>query len=417
MFLPIVILAGIFIIYRTFEYRNKISKADKNRWYWSKIRNSIAISLSSKIGTGAIIGVLAAMFKMSNNGVGGESIVLWILLGMLILVPITYCEVLFSRITKRKPREFISYNLNEKSGYVYSVSLVVLYTFGFVGFQLTGIQSVIKNIAKVSLDYEFTNTSSALYIVLPLIIVVSLIVITKNHELFIKTLASMIGLVIASYVLLFIVFVIKTNDFIPKYFSLIWKDFITLRRAAVGLPIGIVIGFQRIIQISETALGTSALASADGYNSPRREAAIQILSTIITIFIAVIITSYIFTYGKYNLTGVNLSVNGFERISGYFKSVKEVTGYIGELVIMFFFIISGLTTILGSFHFVNKTINIKENKRIVLYITLISLSGMLSITDFNMIFDASDLLMFIVGSLNILAMLMFTIKNIKKYIS
>ncbi|WP_275451802.1 alanine:cation symporter family protein [Clostridium novyi] len=78
------------------------------------MKSALSISLSSKIGTGAIIGVLAAMWKTSNNGVGGESIVLWVFIGMFLLVPLTYSEVLFSQITRMNPRKFIDEYVGKK---------------------------------------------------------------------------------------------------------------------------------------------------------------------------------------------------------------------------------------------------------------------------------------------------------------
>lgn len=415
IFLPLIIVIGMFVIYQTIQSLNSISEKDKTKWEFSKMKSSISISLSSKIGTGAIIGVLTAMWKTSNNGAGGESIVLWVIIGMFLLVPITYSEVLFTQISKKTPRNFIEYHINRKAGAIYAVCLVTLYSFGFVGFQLTGIQSVIKIFCKQNFNYEFTQSGLLFYIVLPIIIAVSIIVITKNHRLFINSLASMISVVILLYGIFFIIFLFSTMEFVPQYISLIWQDFIKFKSASIGLPIGLIIGFQRIIQISETGLGTSALASSDAENSPRREALIQMISTVITTFIAVIITSYVFMYGRYNLTNIQLSENGFERISGYLTSAVSVTGHLGQGIIITFFIISGLTTVLGSFHFLNKSMHISENKRIVFYITLITLSGLLSISNFDVIFDAADLLMFIVSFLNIMAMFIFVIKNINSF--
>ncbi len=59
------------------------------------MKNALSISLSSKIGTGAVIGVLAAMWKTSQNGIGGEAVVLWVIIGMILLIPLTYSEVFF----------------------------------------------------------------------------------------------------------------------------------------------------------------------------------------------------------------------------------------------------------------------------------------------------------------------------------
>ncbi|RKD25296.1 sodium:alanine symporter [Caminicella sporogenes] len=415
IFLPLLILLGGFITYRTWSFINSISDKDKTKWEFSKVKTSLSISLASKIGTGAIIGVLTAMWKTSDNGVGGESIVLWVFIGMFALVPLTYSEVLFSQITRKTPRDFINYNINKRAGFLYTICLVILYSFGFVGFQLTGIQSVIKIFFKQSFNYEFTQSGLLFYIIIPLIIIASIIVITKNHKLFINTLGSMVSIIILFYMVFFISFIFLTRGFIPKYIHYIWNDFTNIKSVSIGIPIGLIIGFQRIIQISETALGTSALASSNAENSPRREALLQTISTIITIFIAVVITSYVFTYGRYNFANVRLSGNGFERIAGYLASAASVTGNFGLGIIITFFILSGLTTVLGSFHFLNTTMNMSENKKIIFYISLITLSGILSISNFDVIFNAVDLLMFIVGFVNIMAMFIFVIKNINKF--
>ncbi|PAB60192.1 sodium:alanine symporter family protein [Anaeromicrobium sediminis] len=408
-------MVGGVITYRTVTLLNSVSKRDKTKWKFSKIKSSLSISLSSKVGTGAIIGVLTAMWKISNSGMRGESIVLWVIIGMFFLVPITYSEVLFCQITMKTPRDFIDYNINKKAGFVYMISLVTLYSFGFVGFQLTGIQSVVKIFFRQNFNYEFTQSGLLFYIIIPLILAVTIIVITKNYKIFINALGSMVSLIILFYSVFFISFVLLTIEFIPQYISLIWEDFMNLKSAFVGIPIGLIIGFQRIIQISETSLGTSALASSDAENSPRREALLQTISTIITIFIAVVITSYVFTYGRYNVPNINLSENGFERIVGYLFSVASVTGNLGLGIVIIFFILSGLTTVLGSFHFLNRTMHIGENEKIIFYISLITLSGVLSISNFDIIFDAADLLMFIVGSINLMAMFIFVIKNINKF--
>ena len=127
LFLPLIILASIFVNYKMIKFRGIISKKDKTKWKLSKMKSALSISLSSKIGTGAIIGVLAAMWKTSNNGVGGESIVLWVFIGMFLLVPLTYSEVLFSQVTRMNPRKFIDKYVGKKAGAMYAICLVILY--------------------------------------------------------------------------------------------------------------------------------------------------------------------------------------------------------------------------------------------------------------------------------------------------
>ncbi|EOD00975.1 alanine:cation symporter family protein [Caldisalinibacter kiritimatiensis] len=409
------ILAALYVNYRRRQYFNVISKKDTTKLEFSKIKNALSISLSSKIGTGAVIGILAAMWKASDNGVGGEGIVLWVFIGMALLVPLTYSEVFFSQIVKKEPRQFIEHYISKKAGAIYAVCLAILYSFGFAGFQFTGVQSVVNLFAKQNFNYEFTPSGRLFFVVLPILIFVSIVVLSKSYKLFVNVLGSMVSFLIVLYAVFFIVFAFLTRDFIPEYLSLIWKDFLTFRSATMGIPIGLIVGFQRIIQTSETGLGTSALASSDRLNSSRREAMLQAVATIITICNAIIITSYVFSYGKYYGTGIVLSGNGLERISSYLQSAYQVTGYLGEGIIIAFFLSCGFTTVLSSFHFINTSIGISENKRIVFYICLITASGLLSVSNFDVIFDAVDLLMFIVASINIIALSIFATRDINKY--
>jgi len=169
IFLPFLICAGLYIIYRTFiGIKQEIEKED-TKWSIRKAKKSISISLASKIGTGAIIGVLAAMWQISDNGIGGEAIVIWVAVGMVILVPLTYCEVLFCQISENTPRLFIDKYLARGAGRIYTISLVVLYSFGFVGFQLSGIQSVFRMTFNHYKGYTLSNSDVLFFIILPIL--------------------------------------------------------------------------------------------------------------------------------------------------------------------------------------------------------------------------------------------------------
>ncbi|MDE1221658.1 alanine:cation symporter family protein [Vibrio aestuarianus] len=213
IFLPFLILLGLYINFRMLQVRNRISNADNSEWKFSKINSALSISLASKTGTGAIIGVLAAMWLGSENGIGGEGIVLWIAIGMLVMVPITYSEVLFTQVAKLTPRQFINKYLNHSAAKIYALGLVALYAFGFVGFQFSGVQTVVRLFSIQYFDYQFTATTALLGIVIPILIAVSIVIFTKSHQIFVNALSSMIFSLIIAYVLFFIFFVAKTSDF------------------------------------------------------------------------------------------------------------------------------------------------------------------------------------------------------------
>ncbi|MGF1822731.1 alanine:cation symporter family protein [Vibrio splendidus] len=403
VFLPLLILLGLYINVRMLPVRKAISSEDNSEWQFRKINNALSISLASKTGTGAIIGVLAAMWLGSDNGVGGQGIVLWIVIGMLIMVPITYSEVLFTQVTKLNPRQFISQYLSRSAATIYALGLVALYAFGFVGFQFSGVQTVARLFSEQFFDYQFTTPTALIGIVAPIILAVSLVIVTKSHQIFVNALSSMIFSIIIAYSLFFFFFVLKTPDFFTTYLQFIYQDFMQFRSAGLGLPLGLIFGFQRIIQISETSLGTAALSSSERLNSPRREALVQSIATVISIFIAVVITSYIFSYGSHHFADVQLVQDGYMRIKGFILTAYYVTGVPGVSVVLAFFIVSGFTTILGSFHYVNTSLNLSPNARIATYLALITASGCLSVANFGVIFDVSNLLMFVVGAVNLIS--------------
>lgn len=408
-FLPVLILLGLFINLKMIKAYSSLSCVDITPWKFHKIKSSLAISLASKVGTGAIIGVLAAMSQSSQQGQLGTGIgiVFWVFVGIFFLVPITYSEVLFTQISKQSPRQFIATHLNKRFATIYAIGLVALYAFGFVGFQLTGVQTVVRYVAETYLDYSFDASDALLYIVLPVVVCAGAVIVSKSHQFFINTLSSLIFVIILVYLLFFVFFVYQTSEFISLYFQQIWTQVRNFSSVAIGLPIGLIIAFQRIIQISETSLGTSALSSSDRENSPRREALIQTISTLVSIAIAVVITSYVFAYGQTFIDSVSLSGGSFERIQGYIFTVYSVTGYFGLAIVLLFFIVSGFTTILGSFHYVNTCLTLSENSRIAVYLLLITLSGTLSVAHFDIIFEVSNLFMFIVGFINLSAMAIF----------
>lgn len=411
--MPIVLILGVILSFKSFKLIKNLKFEDNNGF--SDYKNSFFISLSSKVGTGAIIGVLAAMYKISNKNHMGEGILLWVFLGSLILIPITYFEVFFTKLTNKSPRDFIAFSLNKKLGFIYTLSLVLLYCFGFVGFQFSGILTVSKIFVFDNFSLQISNLNLFFFLVIPILILIFSVIITKNHELFANVLASTISIVIFLYVIMFMMFLSKTSNYIPKYFNLVIKDFLNPKSFFIGLPIGFLVGFQRIIQTSETALGTSSLSSLESTNNPKKEALIQVFASICTLFIAVFITSYIFSYAN-NMYNLDISSNSMQRISVYIDSIYNILGLGGVIIMVLFFVSSGFTTILGSYHFLKNSFDIKEEQSIIFYMILLTLAGFLSISNFTIVFDIADLFMFVVSGINIASIYVFVCKYAYKFI-
>lgn len=408
LFLPLLVVCSIFIAYTTFTRLVKTDQHSKPISF-KKMIGPASISLGAKIGTGAIIGVLGSLNKLSDAGQGFiEGIVLWGVLGACVLIPLTYSETFISRRLNQSPVEYIRYNISRYAAGFYSISLVVLYIFGFGGFQFNGIDTVTSIVVSKTTGETLTELQRYLFVIIPIIVVASGIILTKKHSLFINSLSGMIGLAVISYFIFFFIFLGLTAEHIPVFLSRAWSGFTNPFTMAIGAPIGLIFGLQRIIQTSEAGLGTSPLAAAeDKEMSPHNAAMTQVIPTAITVIVSLLITSYIASYGMAHHL-IMFPADGISRLSGFFNTAISVTGNFGLVVMSVFAILSGITTLLGSYFFLTQLfINNRENTNIGIYVSLIVIAGTLAVFGFNIIFDVVDILLFAVSGLNVMALTVY----------
>ena len=67
--------------------------------------------------------------------------------------------------------------------------------------------------------------------------------------------------------------------------------------AMAGVPLGFVLGMQKVLQTVETGLGCLAMSAQQSDSEPREAGMISLIPSIMTLFIAIFITSYIASYG------------------------------------------------------------------------------------------------------------------------
>ncbi|MGL6108394.1 alanine:cation symporter family protein [Romboutsia sp.] len=415
IFLPFMLVVGAFTSIRTiFIIKNQTTKKAK-----LNIKNVIgpaSISLGAMIGTGAIIGVLGALSKYAASGeVNIEAMAIWALIGACIMVPVSYAETLNSKIMGKTPKEYISNLISPKLGTVYAISFVILAVFGFGGFQFSGIDSVSTIITAKFMGVELSLLQRYLFIVIPVIIIVAALVLSKKHEVFMNAMTYMIGTAVIGYFIFFTLFVIRTVDYIPTYFTNVVEGMTNPVNGFAGITLGFVLGMQKVLQTAETGLGALAMAAQEADSSPREAAMISLIPTIITVVVSIVVTSYIASYGLANSI-IQLPADAVTRLTQYFLTAENVTGIFGLIILSLFTVLSALTTILGSYYYMTKLF--KENavnKNIAIYLTLIAVAGTLAVFGANVVFEAVDLLLFVLSGINIVALAIFTIKKWEEY--
>ena len=421
VFLPFILVVGAIMAVRSIVIIQK-KATEPAKLNIKNVIGPASISLGAMIGTGAIIGVLGALSKLSANGQANiEAMAIWALIGSLIMLPVSYSETLNSKIMGKTPKEYIGDLINPKLGILYAVCFVALAVFGFGGFQFSGIDSVAATILNNKFGIELSLVQRYLFIVIPVILVVGALVLSKKHELFMGAMTYMIGTAVAGYFIFFTIFVVKTYDYIPTFFQGMIEGMKNPVNAMMGVPLGFILGMQKVIQTAETGLGALAMAAQESDSKPREAAMISLIPTAVTIFVSIVVTSYIASYGVEVGTLALLNADGtaadtVTRLGGYFKTAEHVVGIFGLVVLSAFTVLSALTTILGSFYYTTKLFkNNSANKNIAIYLVLIIAAGTLAVFGANVVFEAVDLLLFVLSGINVTALAIFTFKHWEVY--
>ncbi|MGL5347736.1 MAG: alanine:cation symporter family protein [Peptostreptococcaceae bacterium] len=421
IFLPFMFVVGAIMAVRTiFMIQKQTTSSAK-----LQIKNVIgpaSISLGAMIGTGAIIGVLGALSKLSASGQANiEAMAIWALIGSCIMLPVSYAETLNSKIMNKTPKEYIASLLHPSLGKLYAVAFVALAVFGFGGFQFSGIDSVVASIAMDKFNMELSLVQRYLFIVVPVIAVVAVLVLSKKHELFMGAMTYMIGSAVIGYFAFFGMFVFKTADYVPTFFASMMEGMANPVSAMLGLPLGLILGMQKVLQTAETGLGALAMAAQEADTEPREAAMISLLPTAVTVFVSIVVTSYIASWGVEHGTLALIDANGaavgtVQRLGGYIATAENVTGMFGLVVLSAFTVLSALTTILGSYYYMTKLFKQNAvNKNIAIYLGLIVAAGTLAVFGANVVFEAVDLLLFVLCGINVTALAVFTFKHWEAY--
>ena len=415
LFIPFMLVLGLYVSIKTiFTIQPALTKPSKLKF--KNVIGPASISLGAMVGTGAVVGVLGAVSKLYAGGQHNiEAIAIWALIGGCIMIPVSYSETLNSKIMKKGPREYISDLISPKLGAIYAIAIVALCVFGFGGFQFSGIESVFTIVASKFMNTELSTMQRYLFIVIPVIAIVALIVLSKKDDIFMNAMTYMIGSAVALYLVFAAIFIFKTSSYIPQYLSGMIEGMMNPVNAFAGIPLGFVLGMQKVLQTVETGLGCLAMSAQQSDSEPREAGIISLIPSIMTLFIAIFITSYIASYGiDAGIINYGTPNDAVYRLSSFFNTASSVTGIFGLIVMALFTVLSAMTTILGSYYYLRKLFKKNAvNKNIVIYLTLIISAGTLAIFGANVVFEAVDLLLFVCSGINLIALSVFAYQTNK----
>lgn len=376
---------------------------------------ALMISTASRVGTGNIAGITAAIV------IGGAGSVFWMWLMALIGSASAFIESTLAQIYKTKqgnefrggPSYYMQKALGQRwLGVIFSFLLIACFAYGFNGLQSYNISS--------SIEYYISNYSET---ICPLIVAIVLAVLTG---LVIYGGVHRIGFISSVLVpimaLLYIgigIFVTCINiNKVPSMFTNIFSEAFDFQSIIGGFAgSSVLIGIKRGLFSNEAGMGSApnAAAAAD-VSHPVKQGMVQVISVFIDTIIICTTTAFIILLSGEDL---NSGANGIPFVQ---QAIGRQIGPIGIHFITASIFCFAFTSIIGNYCYAESNILFIKNSK--LFLDIFRASCVIAVffgaqADFDTVWDLADVLMGLMAVVNIFTIILLgnkAIITLKDYI-
>ena len=320
----------------------KIFQAIKNKEIKQNIsaKDSLIMSLGSKIGAGSVAGIAFAIFY------GGIGTIFWIWVSSFLISINCYLENGLAIIYKEKDKEFhkggpayyIKKGLNKKRlSIIYSIIAICTYIFGYISIQnntITTLTTEIYNIDKIIISLIITILTG--------------IVIIKGLKTINNIFKTIVPIMTTLYITMGIIVIILNINIMPTVLLSIIKAAFNNKALTGGIIYTFIIGMQKSIFANEAGLGTSAIMSGSSENNnPKKQGFLGVFENYFITLIITSVTAFIVILSSYNK--LNLSnINGIEIAKHAFF---EHFGHFGEIMLLIILCLFSISSIIGLYYF------------------------------------------------------------------
>ena len=278
------IIAIIFIIFNALYFSIKLkfpqfnikllikSLKSKEKSTGISVKETLFMSLASKIGTGSLAGIAFCIYY------GGVGCIFWIWIISFFLAINAFLENYLALKYKEKdgiyykggPSFYIKNGLNKKKlAMFYSVVVIFSYICGFL---------TIQNNTICTLFYDTYKIDP--FIISTVIAVLSFIIICKGLKSISKLCEKIVPFMCVIYLIIGLIILIINFDKLGYAFSYIIKSAFNIKSFTSGILGTLFIIMQKSIFASEAGLGTGAIASgATSSNNYVKQGYIGVIST------------------------------------------------------------------------------------------------------------------------------------------
>lgn len=365
---------------------------------------ALMISTASRVGTGNIAGITAALV------LGGPGAVFWMWLMAFLGSASAFVESTLAQIYKTKhngefrggPSYYIEKALSKRwLGIIFSFLLIFCFAYGFNALQSFNISS--------SFEYyipDYKNTIYPLIVAAVLAVLTGFIIFGGVHR--IGFISSVIVPIMAiTYMLVGLFIIIKNINILPDMFKTIFSNAFDFKAIFGGFAgSAMLIGIKRGLFSNEAGMGSAPNAAATATVShPVKQGMVQVVSVFIDTILICSTTAFIDL-----LSGVDLKC-GLNGIPFVQEAIKNQIGPIGIHFVTFSIFTFAFTSIIGNYCYAESNILfIKDNKIFLNAFRATCLVAVFlgAISNFDTVWNIADILMGLMAIVNIFAIFMLT---------
>lgn len=359
---------------------------------------ALMISTASRVGTGNIAGIAAAI------AAGGPGSVFWMWLMAVIGGASAFVESTLAQIYKVKdgdsfrggPAYYIQRGIGKRwLGCLFSVFLIACFAYGFNGLQTYNISTAIS--------YYIPNYSDSMWpmiIGIVMAVLTGLVIFGGVHRIGFIT-SVIVPVMAGGYILIGLIMIVTHLSAVPGVFRQIFSQAFDAQAIMGGFAgSAVVTGIKKGLFSNEAGMGSAPNAAASAAVShPAKQGLIQTLSVFLDTLVICSTTAMILM-----VSGAPVS----QDITYVQNAISSTFGSIGILFItiaIFFFAFSSLV---GNYYYTESNLRfIKDDKRILFVFRLTCLLAIFlgAQANFNTVWNLADILMGFMAIVNIIAIL------------
>lgn len=359
---------------------------------------ALMISTASRVGTGNIAGIAAAI------ATGGPGAVFWMWLMAVIGGASAFIESTLAQLYKVKdgdsfrggPAYYIQRGIGQRwLGCLFSVFLIACFAYGFNGLQTYNIATAIKFYIP-----DFDNSMWPMVIGIVMAVLTGLVIFGGVHRIGFIT-SVIVPVMAGGYILIGLIMILTNLSAVPGVFKQIFSQAFDAQAIVGGFAgSAVVTGIKKGLFSNEAGMGSAPNAAASAAVShPAKQGLIQTLSVFLDTLVICSTTAMILM-----VSGVEVS----QDITYVQNAVSSTFGPIGILFItiaIFFFAFSSLV---GNYYYTESNLRfIKDDKRLLFVFRLTCLIAIFlgAQASFDTVWNLADILMGCMAIVNIFAIL------------